>query len=76
MAKQAVATTEKPSLVVRIQEFIQEVKDELKKVSWPGKEEVKSSTQVVLFMLAALAIIVLAYDIIFSRFIFLCLDLL
>ena len=76
MAKQAVATTEKPSLIVRIQEFIQEVKDELKKVSWPGKEEVKSSTQVVLFMLAALAIIVLAYDIIFSRFIFLCLDLL
>jgi len=64
MARQS--TGEKPSVFARMQEFIQEVKVELAKVSWPAKEEVKSSTSVVMFLLVVIAGIVYFYDVVFQ----------
>jgi preprotein translocase subunit SecE len=62
MAKQ----NDKPGIIERVKEFLEEVKAEMKKVSWPTREEVKASTQVVLFLLVVLAAIVFIYDRIFS----------
>jgi preprotein translocase subunit SecE len=63
MAKQPVATTEtKVSLTVRVKEFFQDVRTEMKKVTWPSKEELKTSTSVVLFLLGIVAGIIYAYD--------------
>ncbi|MFO7907918.1 MAG: preprotein translocase subunit SecE [Pirellulaceae bacterium] len=62
MAKEAVAATEKTGLVARIREFFHEVKVEMRKVSWPAKDEVRSSTTVVLFMLVLMAVIIGVYD--------------
>lgn len=62
MAKEAVAAAEKTGFVARIREFFHEVKVEMRKVSWPTKDEVRSSTTVVLFMLVLMAIIIGVYD--------------
>lgn len=67
MAKQTGASTSKPSLRARVQGFLQEVKNELTKVTWPSKEELKSSTQVVLILLVLFAAIIYVYDIVFQR---------
>ena len=62
MARQAVAAESKPSLVVRIKEFYEEVRSELPKVTWPSWEELKTSTSVVLMLLAISAGIIYALD--------------
>ena len=63
MAKQPPADKGKPGPVARAKGFIQEVRVELSKVTWPTKEDLKSSTQVVLILLAAMAAIVWFFDI-------------
>ncbi len=67
MAKQATAAISKRGLIARIQDFLQEVKVELSKVTWPSREELKSSTQVVLILLLILAAIIYTFDIAFQR---------
>jgi len=47
--------------------FVNEVKTELKKVSWSTRDEIISSTTVVLISVALLAIFVGICDLIFSR---------
>jgi preprotein translocase subunit SecE len=47
--------------------FINEVKAELKKVSWPTKDELIGSTIVVLVTVALLSVFVGFFDLIFSR---------
>lgn len=75
MAKQAAVETSKPGLIDRIREFFGEVKLEMSRVTWPSKEELKSSTQVVMFILAVLAFVVWVYDIIFQKFVILLLQI-
>jgi preprotein translocase subunit SecE len=65
MAK-ATATAATPGIPARIQGFYQEVKTEMSKVAWPDKEELKSSTSIVLLMLAILAAIVGVFDFVFQ----------
>ena len=65
MAKQATMAG-KPGLWVRMTGFLNEVKTEMKKSTWPTKDEVKSSTYVVLFLLVLMAGITASYDYIFS----------
>lgn len=48
-------------------QFVNEVKTELKKVSWSTRDEIISSTTVVLISVALLAIFVGICDLIFSR---------
>jgi len=74
MAKQAVATTGEKGigawirrLVSRVRGFSSEVNQELHKVAWPTKEELKASTMIVLLILVILAVIVGAYDLVFKN---------
>ena len=51
----------------KITGFVYEVKSELKKVSWPNKDELIGATAVVLITVAILAVFVGICDLIFSR---------
>jgi len=51
----------------KITKFITEVKQELKKVSWSTRDEIISSTLVVLTTVALLGLFIGACDLIFSR---------
>ena len=66
MAKQAPADKAKPGPVARMRAFVQEVKVELSKVTWPSKEDLKASTQVVMILLVIMAALVWAYDVTFQ----------
>lgn len=67
MARQAtIAGEAKPTVVSRVQEFYHEVMSEMAKVTWPTKEELKSSTQVVLGLLVLAALLTLVYDRVFG----------
>ncbi|GMU94167.1 MAG: hypothetical protein AMXMBFR4_32250 [Candidatus Hydrogenedentota bacterium] len=55
----------KPGIIEKVTGFYQEVRVEMTKVAWPGRDEVKSLTQVVLYTLLLLTIIVGAYDLVF-----------
>ncbi len=66
MAKQVTATATNPGIVARIEGFYHEVKTEMTKVAWPDKEELKSSTSIVLLMLGLLAAIVGVFDFVFK----------
>ena len=68
MARQAtIAGEAKPTIINRVQDFYHEVMAEMAKVTWPTKEELKSSTQVVLGLLVLAAFITLLYDQVFSK---------
>ncbi len=56
----------KPTIFNRMQDFYQGVMVEMSKVTWPTKDELKSSTSVVLFLLGVITVIVYVYDIIFQ----------
>ena len=75
MAKEALAAAEKPGVVARVREFFHEVKVEMRKVTWPAKDEVSSYTSVVLFMLGLMAIIIGLYDKVSEVFVWLLLKL-
>lgn len=67
MAKQTTASVEaKPTLFARVRDFYQDVMVEMSKVTWPSKDELKSSTSVVLFLLGVIAAIVYVYDFVFQ----------
>ena len=65
MAKQTASAAVRPGVVARATEFLREVKTEMVKVAWPSMEEVKSSTTVVLFLVAIIATIIYLYDMVF-----------
>jgi len=54
-------------MIEKIQEFIQEVIFEFKKVSWPSWEELKGSTIVVLALTAFFGVFLFVADLILSR---------
>jgi len=66
MAKQAKATEVKATVFTRVKDFYQEVMAEMSKVTWPSQDELKSSTQVVLLMLAVIATLIYFYDVLFQ----------
>jgi preprotein translocase subunit SecE len=66
MAKQVVAGEEKIGLVTRIKDFYQEVMTEMSKVTWPTRDELKTSTSVVLLLLLVSAAIIYLYDVVFQ----------
>ena len=63
----AAVPTRLPKPLVQLRDFLREVKSELSKVTWPSKEELRSSTQVVLIMLAVLAAIIYGYDMVYQN---------
>lgn len=70
MAKQAVAAEEKIGLVKRVTDFYQEVMMEMKKVTWPTQDELKTSTSVVMLLLIISAAVIYAYDFLFQVLVF------
>ena len=70
MAKEAVAGEEKAGLIQRIKDFYQEVLTEMKKVTWPTREELKTSTSVVLLLLVVCAAVIYVYDAVFQVLVF------
>jgi preprotein translocase subunit SecE len=53
----------------KVSQFLSESKGELKKVTWPSRQEVKGSTFVVIVLTALLAGFIFIFDTIFSRLI-------
>jgi preprotein translocase subunit SecE len=47
--------------------FARDVRGELRRVSWPGREQLRQSTAVVLIIVLTLAAYVAAWDFLFSR---------
>ncbi len=54
-------------LISKTKGFLQEVKTEFKKVSWPTKNELIGSTIVVVFSVALLSLFIGICDFIFAR---------
>lgn len=48
----------------RFADFLIQVEAEMRKVSWPGKDELLRSTSVVIFVMFALTILLFGYDIV------------
>lgn len=66
MAKQAVASEEKPGFFGRIVNYYGEVRTEMDKVTWPTREDLQVSTKVCLMMLVAMAGIIFFFDQVFQ----------
>ena len=69
MAKQVTSATTSSNPLIRLKSFFQEVRVEMSKVTWPTLDEVKSSTTIVMMLLAILASIVFVYDKVFEKII-------
>ena len=66
MAKQLTAAEGKLPFFQRIKVFIEEVKTEMSKVTWPSAEDLRVSTKVTLFLLGVMAAIIFGFDQIFQ----------
>ncbi len=66
MPKQTPKGKSQSGIVTRIRTFIDEVRVEMSKVTWPSRDELKSSTQVVLMLLFLMAAIIYVYDVAFQ----------
>jgi len=66
MAKQMTADETRPGIITRIQEFFDDVVSEMKKVTWPTREDLIASTKVTLFLLLIMAVIIFVYDRVFG----------
>ena len=62
MAKQSAAVEEKPNLIQRLRDFYEEVMAEMRKVTWPTRPDLITSTKVTLFLIAVLTILMFGYD--------------
>ena len=51
----------------RVTKFLSEAKSELKKVTWPSRDEVKGSTMVVIVLTFLLAVFIGLIDFLLSR---------
>ena len=69
MAKQVTAAETNPGIIQRIQGFFDDILSELKKVTWPTRDDLMASTKVTLFLLLIMAVIIFVYDRVFAFFI-------
>jgi preprotein translocase subunit SecE len=74
MAKQISTAEAAPGVFQRIQGFFDDIISELKKVTWPTKEDLMASTKVTLFLLLIMVAIIFVYDRVFGFFIMLILN--
>ena len=54
-------------MIERIRQFLREVRAELEKVSWPGRQEVQAATMVIIALVVLLAVFIGAVDYVVSR---------
>ena len=55
--------------LLRLSNYIQETKEELRKCTWPSRDELKGSTFVVLFSILALGAFTVAIDFLLALFV-------
>ncbi|MGH3146134.1 MAG: preprotein translocase subunit SecE [Rubrobacter sp.] len=74
MGKKRGATSKKPQqpqkgggVLARPRRFVRDVRGELRRVTWPGRDQLRQSTAVVLIIVLTLAAYVAAWDFVFSR---------
>jgi preprotein translocase subunit SecE len=65
MAKSLKDRDANPGFVVRSKVFLQDVKSEMDKVTWPTREDLKASTTVVLLFLVLFAFMIGVLDFVF-----------
>ena len=75
MAKQIAAADEKPGLIQRVRDFYEDVMAEMKKVTWPTRPDLITSTKVTLFLIAVMTVIMFAYDNVLSASVMLLLSI-
>lgn len=73
-AKQAQQTAN-PGFVARTRSYLDDVRGELGKVTWPTREDLKASTTVVMMFLALLAVVIGAMDQVMQRAVILLFNL-
>ncbi|MBI1318934.1 MAG: preprotein translocase subunit SecE [Candidatus Hydrogenedens sp.] len=66
MAKQAAVADARPNPFQRLMAFIEEVRQELDKVTWPTMDDLKVSTKVCMFMLLGMAATIFIFDRVFN----------
>jgi len=74
MAKQTTTAEVAPGFVTRIRDFFDDIIGELKKVTWPTREDLMASTKVTFFLLLISTAIIFLYDRVFGFFIMLILN--
>jgi len=52
----------------KIPQFLREVRTEMEKVSWPGRDEVRAATIVIIVLVILLAVFIGGVDFLVSRF--------
>jgi len=55
--------------LLRLANYVQETKEELKKCTWPSRDELKGSTLVVLFSILALGLFTVVVDLVLTFFV-------
>lgn len=67
MAETSVSTkTKKKPFFSRVKKYFKDTKSELKKVTWPTKEQLKHNTLVILAFLVMVGIFLFVFDVAFS----------
>lgn len=62
MAKQITTAEAGPGFIQRIQTFFEDIINELKKVTWPTREDLMASTKVTLYLLLIMGIVTFVFD--------------
>ncbi len=65
----AVAKKSKTSFISKIQKYFKDTKSELKKVTWPTKEQLKQNTTVIIVFIILIGIFLFVFDLGFSKLI-------
>jgi preprotein translocase subunit SecE len=59
-------TQQRRGFAARPRRFVRDVQGELKRVSWPNRDQLRQSTAVVLIIVLVLALYVAAWDLVFK----------
>jgi len=62
-------TQSKPNIIDRIKEYLKDTRGELRKVSWPTRQQATNLTLIVLAVTAAMAAFLGALDFVFAQII-------
>ena len=54
-------------MIEKVRQFLREVRAEMEKVSWPGRQEVQAATIVIIALVVLLAVFIGAVDFVVSR---------
>lgn len=67
MAETTNQTAKKPGFFAKISKYFKETKAEMKKVSWPNKEQLMHNTLIILVFIAIITIILSVLDVGFAK---------